>query len=1530
MTSNPNSALLDYYKFLQNTDHGGQIVLPATVECDREVMEYFRGWAKLVYCGPGNSNGYINQTQFINPRLPDQAHVTALKGSISTKKLDHRFPIDLLVDFQHVSDELSKLINVDGSSPEAPAPVFSLIGSSPEETLLEHEIWMWTSGTSNTLLTGQQYKDRVTLLQEMQSSPDRPKALIANGRQRNLAMQELASEVSAQQQKIMTLAHTKARTLEQDMLMEELSRGLQSQLQFLNFRARIFDVNMPTHLQAELAKNHDPEVRAGPRVGEDIYMFRLQNREVLALLEDIDPQKTHEEIMNTWHLQHIRHSGQNSIEVAAAADKKKKSSPVNALHLANSPMCMEMMLSCGQAGQIFELLLTTTNVQTLCSDGGGLLLAALWLDLRTLMKICDFDPHGPAFMPAQEFVQNLPEPAQSTGNEEAIHHWEQLCNKGANVPAGLAAITGPLVARYGTSWGKHFAVQPDKDESYISPNWSSPDQILKKRRLLWTFGATLASDKSLKLRELSVSIQLYSMLPLPQSGHHPTNCFFPASDLPCKKKLSQLERQTKKVFVKTGMTVLTNKPYKAMSIMQSHELKAGMQLADQTFPGYGVAGAKFHELQRKCSSGRGKERAFDILPMLLNNTSYSDMPALQAAFDAARQAMAEYAQVQDTSLLGDYLSKHPILFELVGDHFFNSFEFIRYVHSSRPGATAATFDNNAIAVTSAAIGMGILVNVLEGTVMKPLMENHPQARYLLHAAVQVEQYAPSLVDGVQVSLWWQEHMPWQLDIPPSHQIHFETSGAGSQQESPAQQADQIELGAAAEPLDITLTPLPFLGFNVDEPIVHEEPVPQDSTGYFFSTPPPVPCPYSQGPASVELGPGTPDPPLVEEPFLLGPSGDKVRVPYGDWSQFVHVDTLWSDLPHWVNCPKTLSPHMPHNMQGRLMAIRASDAVDRDEHFLEVLQHAQQKMPILLSHMFSARKELRQHIVYQLELAMLQPTSSADYIINVLAPMLLRLKENYIMQISKAFVLCYGLNLQEAQTEALYLALSDKHWDTDVVQLNVDGSVWVDYACTLPIQVRKSLATTKMLAGTVNPGLQQDDFRLASMFMDGFGMGISERGIQHSISVAHIFQSINHHRQPEEVMVATSNESWGLCNWKFNKPLQLNQDHYDVHEVLSTYGHAIILRQDPGFTCWNKGSPFATGTFVDWSHLTGLGGTRPAMWEVICSALKKYELDTLDLWDCHIQAAIQDVSQILATSGKRASPVSPQHSANMTHQTDFPHTQQPATPPFEPTTALLPLHAPSISGSPPAIHQLQSDIYTQAHSAPMSEADSVSNWTTTQPSGMLPAVQEPMVLVPGTPEDSPDLYNDIPLPESLLPQKSAAARESSISPSSSPVQKKPAPGIYEYPGADPIEEFSDDDFKLHTGLALLEVADSDDPDDPDNTARNTGSGEKQLPQMAPIQPAAHASQPQTQHSHQGLGHAMIVMSVQGLVAGGADDSDDPDNFPLPTPSSAPGKEAALINLPAGQKSGSSGTRKRAATKSSPKVRLHKKAHRDLEE
>jgi hypothetical protein len=101
------------------------------------------------------------------------------------------------------------------------------------------------------------------------------------------------------------------------------------------------------------------------------------------VLETENPGVPHDQIMNIWHAKRLRHN----LTIAHKQKGTSSKSKLKAESLVGSPMCVEMMLSCGQAGAAFNAVLNNTNIQYLASENGGLTLATLWLDMYTLNKV---------------------------------------------------------------------------------------------------------------------------------------------------------------------------------------------------------------------------------------------------------------------------------------------------------------------------------------------------------------------------------------------------------------------------------------------------------------------------------------------------------------------------------------------------------------------------------------------------------------------------------------------------------------------------------------------------------------------------------------------------------------------------------------------------------------------------------------------------------------------------------------------------------------------------------------------------------------------------------------------------------------------------------------------------------------------------------------------------------------------------------------------------------------------------------------
>ncbi|KAG9125781.1 hypothetical protein FRC07_006261, partial [Ceratobasidium sp. 392] len=1020
-------------------------------------------------------------------------------------------------------------------------------------------------------------------------------------------------------------------------------------------------------------------------------------------------------------------------------------------------------------------------------------------------------------------------------------------------------------------------VAPKEDSNYVAPKWTNATHNLKKRRVFWKFGVELAASPIEHVRRLGVAVRLYALLPAPGSHDNLANCFQPASDFPCKKKMAQLERQSKQLFSGTGMVILSmalarhdiiwymskhtqnwyltqsathrilqrctagklNAPEeglsKAIHILQEQRLKEGMLLAEKHFPKYGVAGSAFHALQNTCSTSRGGNQTFDILERLLGQTSSSSLSVLKSSFLAARQGMIEYAQSQDTAQLGDYLERFPILLELLGSFFFNKFEFMRYVHGGRAGATMATLEKSPLAVISSALGMGLFVQVLEKDVMCPLMEQHERARNLLLAAAAVEEYAPNVVDGESESLWWQHCMPWKVTLLPHEGL-------------PSQMVAQVMPGSillveteahAENPnpaADVTITPMQLDEFGLNELDLdlnsHWKQTTPDPDAGFSSTFPAVP-------QSGTLGSGTPTQPTqTPSTIQVEVTPSSVVVPAG---RFVRWEKLFSDLPFYVSCPYKPASTMLHNIQGTTLAIR--NVTSPDEWCLGCLEFAHQRIPTLLKGLFAARKELRDNLQWQSEFAM-QQSNPGDYVVNVLAPMAVQLK------VAKVFMNEYYVDLEEAQTETLFMALGDRHWEKDFVHIDNEGEVWVDYACTLPAAAWKHLRTTRHRVGTIVPQ-QHMDHALASMFNDGFGLGLNERTIQQGTGIAHVLQDIQKRSRRGEYISYTNSNNWNSTHTGYWGPLRLDQSFYDKDDFLKTFGRALHLHE-PGYTCWTAGSPFSQGVFVDWSCLQDASTTQLTQWGEVESALHDYQALTATLWDEALAAALHDVQIVLGAS-----------TSSDAHTTDPPSSRSPATE--QPEV----LEWPTIPSSPLEVPHVPVPLSPQ------------------------PAQTVPM-FVPQSPSDEGDIYNDTP----LSPQQLALLRSKQDM------------------GPPPVEVDSDSSsevFVLRTGVGTLAMANAHDSDDPDNfmtttLPRDATAAQRLKAKEIDVTPGAYVTQP---------------AQPSGLLPGGLNDPDDPDNFVgLPAGSFA-AHEAQTTQVLPGTPSTNVVGRKRAATQTSPNVRLHKR-------
>jgi hypothetical protein len=240
MHANTSPAAIAYFRSLQNSSANETLDLPEYLLQELEIDSYHRGWVNLIYCGPDNTHGYVNQEPYLNPREIVSADVDQLIESITFKKLDYRFPIDLILDTEGLSYEFKAAIQVDGSKPDVAVPTLKLPGVTLEEERLLTETWMWQNETQSLTLV--EYNASMFRLQELTTLPNRIQAHIVNGRQRNQAMQRLSVQAYHNQKELCELANKKGLRLpEEDHRLEEIAALMRAQLKFLQFRARVYD-----------------------------------------------------------------------------------------------------------------------------------------------------------------------------------------------------------------------------------------------------------------------------------------------------------------------------------------------------------------------------------------------------------------------------------------------------------------------------------------------------------------------------------------------------------------------------------------------------------------------------------------------------------------------------------------------------------------------------------------------------------------------------------------------------------------------------------------------------------------------------------------------------------------------------------------------------------------------------------------------------------------------------------------------------------------------------------------------------------------------------------------------------------------------------------------------------------------------------------------------------------------------------------------------------------------------------------------
>ncbi|KAF8594022.1 hypothetical protein BDV93DRAFT_516109 [Ceratobasidium sp. AG-I] len=302
MNSNAPPALVDYYRYISEDQRLHNRQLPQDKQLYVELLQWFLGWTELQYVGPQTCDPFLDRLNSPNPRQPNMAHVHALEISIRAKKLDHRFPLDLLVELGSLSNEMLHDMKVDGSRPDVVPPTFFLLGQTDEEKILRMQIWMQLDMTGT--LEQSQIQEKIIQLNRLRQRNEYSKAVIAAGKHRDLAMQQVVQEVVQTQHEICDLAANLHSTMDEDYL-EMLVEQQKAKMEQTKFRARIWNAAMPDHLKAELAKNFDSLEQRGPSLGENIYMFSFQTRDIIQLLEEAHPHQTHKGIMNIWHEQHI-------------------------------------------------------------------------------------------------------------------------------------------------------------------------------------------------------------------------------------------------------------------------------------------------------------------------------------------------------------------------------------------------------------------------------------------------------------------------------------------------------------------------------------------------------------------------------------------------------------------------------------------------------------------------------------------------------------------------------------------------------------------------------------------------------------------------------------------------------------------------------------------------------------------------------------------------------------------------------------------------------------------------------------------------------------------------------------------------------------------------------------------------------------------------------------------------------------------------------------------------------------------------
>ncbi|KAG9123900.1 hypothetical protein FRC07_013577, partial [Ceratobasidium sp. 392] len=936
------------------------------------------------------------------------------------------------------------------------------------------------------------------------------------------------------------------------------------------------------------------------------------------------------------------------------------------------------------------------------------------------------------------------------------------------------------------------------------------------------------------------------------------------------------------------------------------------------------------DLQKKCSTTRTDKHTYTILEEICQELS-QPLPTIESQFTQARSALAEYAVKKDPALLPKYLEAHPVLLQLVGSNFFNSFEFLRYVHGGPAGAKSAVLQKKALAVVSAAVGMGIFVNQLQKQVMLPLMTEHIRARYILDAAVSVEHFAPSIIDGRNESTWWMNNVPHAValdageDLPRAVQ---DQAAALIQQRTSDQNIDQTL--DVEDPSDITLTGPPLqedwhedLDLHMALPLSE---APAQSPGHINTSSPASATAVLQDTPNQTVF-ALQDPEVHAMWVNRGRIVDRMDEPILRW------DRILSHLPSFVSYPGNPSAKILHHLQGADIALFFNDP--RPDYVLQTIAFGTERLAALLNGIFKEQSRMRLQIQDLIRLAITQQ-NICDFIVIVLAPSLVRLKENHVVQLARIFVDTYELSVEEAQAESLYLALSNRFWEKDILFVDDDNNMWIDYQCTMSRLGQALLGETRQMVCNIGQRYL-GDHQLSAMFLDGCGAGLSEQSIQHNLKVAQVLQAAQTWNFPARRMTFINNKQWNTRPPATQDPLHLDHARYDDPGYLRENGWELADRKE-FFTTWHRGSSLSTGVFVDWGCMRTAASTRSAAWEQISSALKVYESHAKTVWVPLIQAERREMEQIVSSVfNSGLVPQSTAHNVLSQHAESYAH---------EPLS--VPLRA----------SQSDQDLRT-AWAQSQSSADEISNWTT-QPEGHLPFNQQQAptsdritsswgstshnthggvtlygaesahtqeIFQPGTPSDEGENLEPQALPPS--PQHDTQGLDSSDLPSR--VEATPQPDYVPSPSlGDPEEHVplsSQPPFMMETGIKNLQILEFNDSDDPDTTWAALAAHPR--PPYPATRGLTHpgpnvegTANPTTQQSSINEDEFVIETGFTGVAMRDLYDSDDPDHQPPAVVDPDITSTPADTPVPGPSTKG----RKRAATKTSPQAQLYKRTAR----